>query len=346
MEKIDARKLGPEGRETLRKMVLRLKKQSDMSSVELAKIVGVHVRTVQAWLRKARTDGAGALIEKTRGRPYGACRKLTMAQEVWVRQRIVGAVPEQLSLPFALWTRRAIQALVEKQFGLQLSDRLVGKYLKRWGYTAQRPVKQAMEQRTDLVQAWLRERYPAIAARAKAEGALIYWADETAVKEDTNWIRGFAPAGRTPVLEASARWGKLSMISAITNRGEIAFQIVEGTINAERFIEFLERLIAGATSKVFLIVDNLRVHHAKLVQAWLEPRVEQIELFYLPPYAPESNPDEYLNHDFKTALRLEPPSRDDSQLLKKAHAIMQRIALLPERIRSYFKHPAAAYAAQ
>ena len=106
MEKIDARKLGPEGRETLRKMVLRLKKQSDMSSVELAKIAGVHVRTVQAWLRKARTDGAGALIEKTRGRPYGACRKLTMAQEVWVRQRILAAVPEQLSLHFDRWPRR------------------------------------------------------------------------------------------------------------------------------------------------------------------------------------------------------------------------------------------------
>jgi len=240
-----------------------------------------------------------------------------MAQEVWVRQRIVAAVPEQLSLPFALWTRRAIQALVEQQFGLQLSDRLVGKYLKRWGYTAQRPVKKAMEQRNDLVQAWLRERYPAIAARAKAEGAVIYWADETAVKEDTNWIRGFAPAGRTPVLEASARWAKLSMISAITNRGEIAFQIVEGTINAERFIEFLERLITSAASKVFLIVDNLRVHHAKLVRAWVEPRAAQIELFYLPPYAPESNPDEYLNHDFKTALRLEPPSRDDSRALEE-----------------------------
>jgi len=159
-------------------------------------------------------------------------------------------------------------------------------------------------------------------------------------------FRGFAQAGRTPVLEASARWAKLSMISAITNRGEIAFQIVEGTINAERFIEFLERLITSAASKVFLIVDNLRVHHAKLVQAWVEPRRAQIELFYLPPYAPESNPDEYLNHDFKTALRLEPPSRDDSQLLKKAHAIMHRIASLPERIRSYFNHPAAAYAAQ
>lgn len=345
MEKIDARKLGPEGRETLRKMVLRLQKQSGLNGVELAQIAGVHVRTVQAWLRKARTQGAGALTEKTRGRPYGAYRKLNMAQEVWVRQRIVGAVPEQLNLPFALWTRRAIQALIKQHFDVQLSDRLVGKYLKRWGYTAQRPVKKAMEQRSDLVQAWLRERYPAIAARAKAEGAVIYWADETAVKEDTNWIRGFAPAGRTPVLEASARWGKLSMISAITNRGEISFQIVQGTINAERFIEFLERLIEDASSKVFLIVDNLRVHHAKIVKAWAEQHADRIELFYLPPYAPESNPDEYLNHDFKTALRLEPPSREDSALLKKATTIMERIAALPERIRSYFKHPAAAYAA-
>lgn len=145
MEKIDARKLGPEGRETLRKMVLRLRTQSGLNGVELARIAGVHVRTVQAWLRKARTAGAGALAEKTRGRPYGACRKLTMAQEVWVRQRIVGTVPDQLSLRFALWTRRAIQALVEQQFGVQLSDRLIGKYLQRWGYTAQRPVKKAME---------------------------------------------------------------------------------------------------------------------------------------------------------------------------------------------------------
>jgi transposase len=177
-------------------------------------------------------------------------------------------------------------------------------------------------------------------------GAVIYWADETAVKEDTNWVRGFAPAGRTPVLEASARRGKLSMISAITNRGEISFQIVEGTINAERFIEFLGRLIEYASSKVFLIVDNLRVHHAKIVKAWAEQHADRIELFYLPPYAPESNPDEYLNHDFKTALRLEPPSRDDAELLKKARTIMERIAALPERIRSYFQHPAAAYAAQ
>ena len=326
-------------------MVIRLRMQSGMKAAELATIAGVHIRTVEGWLRKARAAGAGALVEKTRGRQPGMCRKLTMAQEVWIRQRIVGARPAQLSLPFALWTRRAIQALVKAQFNVELSDRLVGKYLARWGYTAQRPVKRALEQRPEQIQTWLRETYPTIAARAKAEGAVIYWADETAVKEDANWMRGFAPAGRTPVLERPARWGKLSMISAITNRGEISFQIVEGTINAERFIEFLVQLIQDAPAKLFLIVDNLRVHHAKRVRQWAEPLKDKIELFYLPPYAPESNPDEYLNHDFKTSLRLEPASDNDDDLLRKAQRIMQRIAQIPGRVQSYFRHPMAAYAA-
>ncbi len=141
-----------------------------------------------------------------------------------------------------------------------------------------------------------------------------------------------------------ARWGKLSMISAITNRGEICFQIVEGTINAERFIEFLAHL-QDATAKIFLIVDNLRVHHAKIVREWAKPLKHKIELFYLPPYAPESNPDEYLNHDFNTSLRLEPASDNDSDLMQKAMRIMKRIAQIPGRGRSYFRHPLAAYAA-
>ena len=345
MNRMGARKLGAEGRDTLRQMVIRLRQQSGMKAAELARVAGVHVRTVESWLRKARAAGAGSLCEKPRGRPYGACRKLAMVQEVWICQRIVGSVPGQMALPFALWTRRAIQALIQAQFGIEVSDRLVGKYLHRWGYTAQRPVKRALEQRPALIQTWLKDTYPKIAARARAEGAMLYWGDETAVKEDAHWIRGFAPAGRTPVLEVPARWPKLSMISAITNRGEVAFQIVEGTINTDRLIDFLARLIAGAPAKVFLIVDNLRVHHAKLVQEWLAPRKNLIEVFYLPPYAPEFNPDESLNHDFKTSLRLTPASPDDTRLLDKAKRIMNRIASLPELVRTYFRHPHAVYAA-
>ena len=195
-----------------------------------------------------------------------------------MRQQIVGFTPKQLVLPFALWTRRAIKALIVEQFGVELSDRLVGKYLKRWGFTPQRPIKRALEQRPELIDQWLKDTYPAIEAKAKAEGAVIFFGDETAVKEDSVWIRGYAPKGKTPVLEKLNRWDTLSMISAISAKGEIAFKIIDGGFNAERFIEFLEALISDAPRKIILIVDNLKVHKAALVKEWLKDKQDQIEL--------------------------------------------------------------------
>ncbi|MGY6275272.1 IS630 family transposase [Methylomonas sp. MgM2] len=345
-EKIDARKLTVEGRGLLRQMVLRLRKQSGMSCEELAQIAGAHQRTIEDWLRKARLAGEGMLEEKRRGRRFGTGRKLTMTDECWVRDQIIDQCPAQLKLPFALWTRPAIKELIRERFGVELQDRLIGKYLKRWGFTPQRPIKKALEQDPAKVTEWLEATYPALQTKAKAEGASLLWGDETAVKEDTNWIRGYAPKGQTPVIKTPTRWSKLSMISAISARGEVVFQIVEGSINNERFIAFLERLIEGRDRKVILIVDNLRVHHAKQVTEWLKDKQDRIELAFLPPYSPESNPDEYLNRDFKTALRSGPVSRTTEDLLAKAMAFMNRIANLPEHVSSYFRHPSAVYAAQ
>jgi transposase len=345
MDKIDGRKLKPEGRNELRRLVIRLRQQSGMKAEQLAAVAGVHVSTIRAWLARARGEGIGALTEKPRGRPVGACRKLTLAQEVWIRQQVVGANPAQLSLSFALWTRRAIRELIWLRFAVEVQDRLIGKYLKRWGFTPQRPLKRALEQRPEAVAQWLQDTYPALLAKARVEGAMIYFGDETAVKEDANWVRGYAPKGATPVLAIPTRWTKLCMISAISPRGDVAFRIVEGTINAERFIEFLAALIDGAPRKIILVVDNLRVHHAKVVTAWLADKRERIELAFLPPYNPEANPDEYLNHDFKTALRLGPVSHDRASLLAKALAFMNRLTTWPDRVRAYFQHPRARYAA-
>ena len=344
MEKIDARKLTPDGRHQLRQLVVRLRQQSGLSAEDLAKVAGAHLSTIKGWLAQAKRDGVGSLAEKRRGRPVGACRKLTLAQEVWLREQIVGHTPQQLTLPFALWTRRAIRDLIRARFGLDVQDRLVGKYLKRWGFTPQRPVKRALEQRPEQVATWLDETYPALVAKARAEGAVIYFGDETAVREDANWVRGYAPKGQTPVLAVPARGVKLSMISAISPRGEVAFRIVDGTINTERFIEFLAALVEGAPRKIILVVDNLRVHHAKAVAEWLADKKDRVELAFLPPYNPEANPDEYLNHDFKTALRLGPVSADRESLLDKAMAFMNRLATWPERVRAYFRHPQARYA--
>jgi transposase len=346
MDRVDARKLTAEGRALLRQMVVRLRKQSGMTCAQLAQVAGVHVRTVEVWLKRAHTQGAGSLGERRRGRPVGFGRKLTMADEMWIRDRIMDHRPEQMKLDFALWSRPAIRALVRSHFGIELQDRLIGKYLKRWGFTPQRPIKRALEQRPEAISRWLKDTYPAVCVRAKAQGALIYWGDETAVKEDANWIRGYAPRGKTPVLATPTRWRKLSMISAISPRGEIAFRIVEGSINTDRFIEFLGALIQGAQRKIFLVVDNLRVHHAKRVSEWLADKADRIELVFLPPYAPESNPDEYLNRDFKTALRSAAVSKDVSELLEKATAFMRMLCTMPERVKAYFRHPSAAYAAQ
>jgi transposase len=344
MEKIDARTLNADSRNLLRRMVIRLRKQSGMSAEKLAEIAGAHVSTVKTWLAKAKREGEGSLEEKPRGRPVGAGRKLTMTNELWLREQIVGQSPQQMKLPFALWTRPAIKALIKERFGLALQDRLIGKYLKRWGFTPQRPVKRALEQRPEAIEKWLKETYPQVLARARVEGAVIYWGDETAVKEDANWVRGYAPKGKTPVLAVPTRWQKLSMISAISPRGEISFQIVEGSINAERFIEFLAALIVGAPRKIFLVVDNLRVHHAKKVTDWLSDKKDQIGLVFLPPYAPESNPDEYLNRDFKTVLRTGPVSHDKESLMEKALAFMNTLRTMPEKVMAYFRHPAASYA--
>lgn len=346
MEKIDARKLTAEGRNLLRQRVMRLRKQSGMGAEELAQVAGVHPSTVKGGLARANKAGEGALRERPRGRPLGACRKLTLADELWIREQIVERSPQQMKLAFALWTRRAVQGLIEERFRVRLQERLIGKYLKRWGFTPQRPLRRALEQRPEAIQEWLTQSYPALVARAKAEEGVIYWGDETAVKEDGHWIRGYAPKDKTPVLALPTRWQKLSMISAVSPRGEVAFRIVEGRINAERFVEFLVALIERAPRKIFLVVDNLRVHHAKRVTEWLAEHKEKIELAFLPPYAPESNPDEYLNRDFKTALRTGPVSSEKTSLLEKAVAFMNQLTTLPEKVRAYFKHPAAAYAAE
>jgi transposase len=346
MERIDARKLTVEGRDVLRRMVMRLRSQTEMTVPELADVAGVHAKTVEVWITRHRRDGETGLTEKPRGRPIGSGRKLTFVDEVWIREHIISKTPDQLTLPFALWSRPAIKAMILERFEIDMQDRLVGKYLKRWGFTPQRPIKRALEQNPAKIEAWLRETYPEVEARAKAEGGRIMWGDETAVKEDAHWVRGFSPPGKTPVLKLRARWTKLSMISAISARGEITFRIVEDTINAERFIAFLAGLIQHADRKIFLIVDNLTAHHAKLVKTWMTGREHQIELVFLPPYAPESNPDEYLNRDFKTALRSGPVSHNKADLLKKAYAFMERIREMPEHVMSYFRHPSARYAAQ
>jgi transposase len=345
MEKIDARKLPRDALDEMRRQAMRMREELNLPWKEIARVVGVNVSTVIGWSKRYQREGAAGLKSKTRGRRYLSGRTLTLAQEWQLRSVIVGENPNQMSLPFALWNRRAVMQLIKVLFDIDMPIRTVGEYLLRWGYTPQRPIKRALEQNPVKVEQWLNESYPSIAARAKAEGAVIYWADETAVAEDGHWLRGYAPAGQTPVLAAPSKRHGLTMISAISNQGLVRFEFIEEAMNTERFIGFMEKLVADSRQKVFLILDNLKVHHAKAVTAWLEENKSRIEVFYLPPYSPEINPDEYLNRDLKTALRTSDRAKSKNALMQKAQAFMQFLIETPERVMAYFAHAAVKYAA-
>jgi len=205
-------------------------------------------------------------------------------------------------MPYALWTRKAVKELIATEIGIKVTTRTTGNYLSRWGFSPQKPLKRAYEQNPKKVQQWLDEQYPKIKAQAKQEKAEIYWGDETGLRSDHQHGRGYAPKGQTPAVTISAKRTSSNMISAITNQGKVRFQIYNGTMNAQLLIGFMKRLIKNAKNKVILILDNLRVHHAKLVKAWLAEYKQAIEAFYLPAYSPELNPDEYLNCDLKAGV--------------------------------------------
>jgi len=195
-------------------------------------------------------------------------------------------MPDQMKMPFALWTRDAVRLLIKRLYKVDMPIRTVGEYLHRWGLTTQKPVKRANEQNTEAVKKWLDEDYPIIATRAKQQKAEIHWGDETGFQTGANRVRGFAPKGEKPVIRMVAKKSRVSMISSITNGGKVRFMMYQNAMNAELLIKFMTRLIKGSDRKIFLILGNLRVHHGKIVKQWLEEHKEQAEVFYLPSYSP------------------------------------------------------------
>jgi transposase len=262
-----------------------------------------------------------------------------------IRQWIVERTPDQLGLPFGLWTSRAVRELIGQRLTKRLGLTAIQLYLQRWGMTPQKPLVRARQRQPAAIAAWLATTYPAIARRAKAGRAVIYWSDETGISNQDQIGRSYAPKGQTPVVSRSAKRIARSMISAVSNRGLMRFMLYEGALNADRFIAFLRRLIRDVGQKVFLIVDNLKVHKAHKVQAWVKSHAHEIELFYLPSYAPDHNPTEYLNNDLKQQLRQQPQAGSAQELIERTRSVLRAIQRSPDRLRTYFRPEPVRYAA-
>jgi transposase len=248
-------------------------------------------------------------------------------------------------MPFVLWTAATVRDLVMKKFSVTLPLRTMRKYLAKWNFTRQKPIRKAWQQNPAKVQKWLADEYPAIAKRAKAREACIYWVDETGVTNQCNLQRGYAPKGKTPILKQNGTTRKVNMISAVINRGEVRFMCYTSTMTQLKFILFLSKLIKSTEGPVIVITDNLSVHHGKRVAKWVAEQNGAIELEFIPSYSPELNADEYLNRDLKKNVNSKSTPGTVAQLKANILSFMHSIQKQPHRVISYFLGRHIAYAA-
>jgi transposase len=341
--KTDARKLDAATQAHLRRLVVRALR-GGMKQTVAAEQFGVSLRAVNKWAALDKAGGLRALKPKRRGRRAGEGR-LTATQAARIRALIVGKLPDQLKLPFYLWTRAAVASLIAREYGITVSLTTVGRYLKAWGMSPQKPVRSAYERNDAAIARWLAEDYPAVARDAKHAGATIYWGDEMGLRSDHVTGTSYAPLGQTPIVRATGQRFGCNMISAITNRGALAFMVFQGRFQNAVFLEFLKRLLKQAKRKLYLIVDGHPVHKSAAVKRFVAKHAARLRLILLPGYCPELNPDELLNQDVKTNALGKSRPTNKAEMVATVRSHLHRRQKQPHVIRNLFQEKHVQYAA-
>lgn len=312
MSSQDARSLPSHIQQKLRERALDLY-LNNVKQIDIAVKLGVTRQAIGKWIAAYKKDGQVGLKQKVMGRPKGST--LQPWQCAQVVKDIKNYCPDDLQLPFFLWTRDAVSHLIKKKFCIVLSKWTVGRYLKKWGFSSQKPARRAIEQNPAAIENWLQNTYPAIKRKANKQSAEILWADEMGLRSDHQTGKTYGLKGKTPVVKRTGKRFSCNMISAISNYGTLRFMIFRKSFHANILISFLRRLIHNSKRKVFLILDQHPVHKSKKVKEWLRHHLDRIEIFYLPGYCPELNPDELLNHDVKSqALSRKRPECQDEMV--------------------------------
>src|ERR1700722_1828544 len=342
MKNDDARQLDHATLEALRIRAVQSVQEGESPEV-VARTLRITSRTMYRWLAQYRGGGRGALKAKPlMGRPP----KLDDKKLKWIYNAVTQKNPLQFRFRFALWTREMVARLIKEKYGIRLAANSVGRLLAQLGITPQKPLHRAIERDEALVQKWLKAEYPKIKKMAKVQGADIYFGDAAHIRSDHHAGRTWGKKGETPVVAATGARHSMSLISAITSKGRMRFMIKEtGGVNADVFIDFLKRLLIGATREIFLIVDRGPSHRAKKTTAFVEKLGGSLRLFYLPPYSPDRNPDELVWKHLKadTVGRMVVTSKEDFK--SKVVSSMRCLQKNPGKICSFFRKPSLQYAA-
>jgi transposase len=339
MEKLDGRRISPKAMEEIRARAVQ-RVQAGESPEVVINALGFSRACIYNWLARYRSGGWQALRTGIRsGRP----KKLTGSQISWIYRTVRDKNPMQVKFAFALWTREIVVEVIKRQFGIKLSRSSVGRLLRQLGFSCQRPLYRAYQRDPESVKHWTETVYPEIQKRAKKEGAIIFFQDESGVRSDFHSGTTWALKGKTPIVESTgARFG-INMIAAITPGGTMSFMIVQGTVRAEQICNFLKRLMHDHDRKVFLIWDGHPTHKAKKVKKCIESYEGRLQVFLLPSYSPDLNPIEQLwNHTKSKAVGRKVvfgPDQLKSSIVSKLRSLQK----LPKIISSFFRHPDCAY---
>lgn len=341
MAKIDGRTLNHKALEHMRMLAVKRVVEDDEAPSEVMKSLGLCRTTIYRWLRTYEDQGMEALVEKI---AQGPEPKLNPKQRQQVRRWIWGKDPRQYGFEFGLWTRRIVQTLIGEKMGIELGLTAVGRLLASLEITPQKPLRRAYERDPKAVDLWLKETYPQLRKRAQQTGAMIFFLDEAGFQSDPPLGRTYGLKGATPVVVTSGQRQSINVISAVNARGQFWAATYTGKLNAESFVAFLQNFMKGRPGKVMLVVDGHPAHKANRVKQYVQSLKGRLELHFLPPYAPDLNPDEFVWSHMKTNGVSKRPLKKNESLRARVEQDITELQQNRKLVRSFFCADSVAYA--
>ena len=339
--KRDGRSLDHKTLEELRRMAVRRVIEGGEKASKVSADYGFCRNYVYPWLKAFQEGGWDALCESI---AEGREPKLTEKQREQIKRWILGKDPRQYGFDFGLWTRRIVQNLIQDKWKIELGLTSVGRLLARLQITPQKPLRRAYERDPAAVEQWRQQAYPKLKQRAKRLGAAIFFLDEAGFQSDPPLGRTYGLKGHTPVVVTSGQRQSINVISAVNARGHFWAATYSGKLNAESFVLFLENFMKGRSRKIFLVVDGHPAHKAKTVKAFVERMKGRLELHFLPPYAPDLNPDEFVWSYMKGNGVSKKPLKKNESLRERVEKDLVTIKLNRSLVRSFFCAESVVYA--
>lgn len=297
------------------------------------------------YIREYKAKGEASFTYEKRGVKEGQRSKISSSQESKLIYDILHHTPDELGMAYSLWTSKVVKEYIELNFGINYARSTIRDLMRKLGFTSQKPIRLSYRRDPRKIEEWLKGTYPSLKIRARKEGARIYWGDEMGLQSFDNKGKTYGVRGETPCIKKSGSRFKCNMLAAISAEGVMNWMVFEDNFTSEKFIAFLRRLVKQIKFKIFFIVDNHKVHHSTKVKTYVAKNQDKIELFYLPPYCPDMNPQELVNQDVKSNCNNFRPLKTMKDLTINLRYYLTQVQHNSQKIKNYFKKQEVAYAA-